>query len=80
MVRERALERINGILGRHGWGTTFGHSFRIGGASFLLSQGISPEIVRILGRWRSLAYETYIRAFEQVSSRHVAHLEDGYPF
>ncbi|GJF00473.1 hypothetical protein PsYK624_167610 [Phanerochaete sordida] len=78
MVRARALERINGILGRHGWGTTFGHSFRIGGASFLLSQGVSPEIVRILGRWRSLAYEVYIRAFEQAASRHVANLSQVY--
>ena len=50
MVRDRALERINGILGRRGWGTIFGHSFHIGGASFLLSQGVSPEVVRIIGR------------------------------
>ena len=50
MVRDRALERINGILGHHGWGTTFRRSFRIGGASFLLSQGVSPEVVRIIGR------------------------------
>ncbi|GJE95065.1 hypothetical protein PsYK624_112440 [Phanerochaete sordida] len=80
MVRERALERINEILSRRGWGTMFGHSFRIGGASFLLGQGVSPEVVRILGRWRSLAYEAYIRAFEQVSSRHVGHLADGFAF
>ncbi|GJE88948.1 DNA breaking-rejoining enzyme [Phanerochaete sordida] len=78
MVRDRALQRINTILGRRGWGTTFGHSFRIGGASFMLGQGVSPEVVRILGRWRSLAYEAYIRAFEQVSSRHVAHLSERY--
>lgn len=78
LVRARALERINEILGRHGWGTAFGHSFRIGGASFLLSQGVSPEIVRVMGRWRSLAYEAYIRAFEQAASRHVAGLSQAY--
>lgn len=78
MVRDRALERINSILSRHGWGMTFGHSFRIGGASFLLSQGVQPEIVRIIGRWKSLAYEAYIRAFEQVSSKHVANLSQRY--
>lgn len=74
MVRARAIERVNGILLAHGWGTTFGHSFRIGGASFYLSQKVDPEIVRLAGRWRSLAYETYIRAFEQVASCHLASL------
>ncbi|KIJ42976.1 hypothetical protein M422DRAFT_170431, partial [Sphaerobolus stellatus SS14] len=51
-----------------GWGTTFGHSFRIGGASYYLAQKVNPEIIRIAGRWRSMAYETYIRAFEQTAS------------
>ena len=72
MAKARALERINSILLAWGWGTSFGHSFRIGGASFYLAKKVDPEIVRIAGRWKSLAYETYIRAFEQISSRHLA--------
>ncbi|KAG1759289.1 hypothetical protein EDD22DRAFT_826635 [Suillus occidentalis] len=72
MTKIRALERINSILMAWGWGTTFGHSFRIGGASFYLAKKVNPEIVRIAGRWKSLAYETYIRAFEQISSQHMA--------
>jgi hypothetical protein len=36
----------------------------------ILSQKIDPEIIRLAGRWRSLAYEVYIRAFEQIASRH----------
>jgi hypothetical protein len=72
MAKIRAMERINSILVAWGWGTTFGHSFRIGGASFYLAKKIDPEIVRIAGRWKSLAYETYIRAFEQISSQHLA--------
>ncbi|KAG2062201.1 hypothetical protein BDR06DRAFT_946350, partial [Suillus hirtellus] len=35
---------------------------------------VDPEIVRIAGRWKSLAYETYIRAFEQVASQHLGNL------
>ena len=70
MVKSKAIHYINTILKSWGWGTTFGHSFRIGGASFYLSQKVDPEIVRIAGRWRSLAYEAYIRAFEQIASRH----------
>jgi len=71
MTKNRAVETINTILTSLGWGTTFGHSFRIGGASFFLSQGTNPEVVRLAGRWKSMAYETYIRAFEQVASRHL---------
>jgi hypothetical protein len=77
MVKSKAVNRINSILRAWGWGTTFGHSFRIGGASFYLSQKVDPEIVRIAGRWRSLAYEAYIRAFEQVASRHMGNLMDN---
>lgn len=78
MVRDTAMSFINTRFTSLGYGTTFGHSFRIGGASFYLSQKVDPEVVRILGRWRSLAYQVYIRAFEQVASRHVAHLASNY--
>ncbi|KIJ27561.1 hypothetical protein M422DRAFT_190861 [Sphaerobolus stellatus SS14] len=79
MVKSKALNRINAIFNNNNWGTTFGHSFRIGGASFYLSQGVEAEIVRIAGRWKSLAYETYIRSFELVVSRHMANLTQNLP-
>ncbi|KAI0073629.1 hypothetical protein K474DRAFT_1580154, partial [Panus rudis PR-1116 ss-1] len=66
LVKKAALQRINAAFKALGHTTVYGHSFRIGGASFYLSQKTDPEVVRILGRWRSLAYEAYIRAFEQV--------------
>ncbi|KAF9521422.1 hypothetical protein CPB83DRAFT_778758, partial [Crepidotus variabilis] len=72
MVHSTALRYINNILQEGDFGTSFGHSFRIGGASFFLARGVSPEIVRIAGRWKSLAYELYIRAFEQVASLHLS--------
>jgi hypothetical protein len=74
MVKTKALARINSILEAWGWGTAFGHSFRIGGASFFLAQGVNPEIVRLAGRWKSLANEAYIRVFEQVAGRHMGNL------
>ena len=73
-VKTKALLRINAILSAWEWGTAFGHSFRIGGASFYLAQGVNPEIVRLAGRWKSLAYEAYIRAFEKIASRHMSNL------
>ncbi|KAG1729977.1 uncharacterized protein EDB91DRAFT_1059745 [Suillus paluster] len=72
MAKVCALERINSILMAWGWGMTFRHSFRIGGASFYLAKKVEPEIVWITGHWKSLAYETYIHAFEQISSQHLA--------
>ncbi|KAJ7148052.1 hypothetical protein C8R43DRAFT_951117 [Mycena crocata] len=71
MVRQAALNRINAILGAWGFGTAFGHSFRIGGASFYLAQKVNPEIIRLAGRWKSLAYEAYLRALELCISRHI---------
>ncbi len=37
------------------------HSFRIGAASFFHSQGLSEDQIKIMGRWRSEAFQTYIR-------------------
>jgi hypothetical protein len=74
MVKSKALARINNILEALGWGTAFGHLFQIGGGSFFLAQGVNPEIVRLASHWKSLAYEAYIRAFEQITSRHMGNL------
>ncbi|KIJ55426.1 hypothetical protein M422DRAFT_151091, partial [Sphaerobolus stellatus SS14] len=64
----------NNVFLANGWGTTFGHSFRIGGASFFLAQKVNPEIVRLAGRWKLLTYEAYIRAFELTTSRHMGNM------
>jgi hypothetical protein len=74
MVKTKALLHVNTILSTWGWGMTFGHSFRIGGASFYLAQGVNPEIVHLTGHWKLLAYEAYIRVFEQITSRHMSNL------
>lgn len=36
------------------------HSFRRGGATWLLAQGVPGEIIKILGDWKSSAYLAYI--------------------
>ncbi|KAF8575605.1 hypothetical protein K439DRAFT_1369578, partial [Ramaria rubella] len=74
MVRTCTIDRINSILSSHSWGNAFGHSFQIGGASYYLVQKVDPEIVCLAGRWKSLAYEAYIWAFEQVASAHLGNL------
>ncbi|KIJ28405.1 hypothetical protein M422DRAFT_189758 [Sphaerobolus stellatus SS14] len=74
LVKSAALDRINNVFLANGWGTTFGHSIRIGGASFFLAQKVNPEIIRLAGRWKSLVYEAYIRAFELTASRHMGNM------
>ena len=37
------------------------HSFRIGGASYYASIGLSDQQIRLIGRWKSNAFRKYIR-------------------
>ena len=40
------------------------HSLRIGGACALLANGASEALIRLMGRWRSLAFLDYLRMTE----------------
>lgn len=42
-----------------------GHSFRIGAASAASAAGVPETTIKILGRWRSMAYQQYIRPAAQ---------------
>ena len=46
-----------------------GHSFRIGGTDTLLKAGVSTDIVKSMGRWKSDAFLVYWRDFESIFSR-----------
>lgn len=37
------------------------HSLRIGGATAALAAGVSPQLIRLMGRWSSDVYEIYCR-------------------
>ncbi|XP_055997642.1 uncharacterized protein LOC125646786 isoform X2 [Ostrea edulis] len=55
-VLSRSLN-LAGIDSRH----FKSHSFRIGAATTLAQQGMSAEVIQAAGRWRSVAYQSYIR-------------------
>lgn len=46
-----------------------GHSLRIGGATALLSAGVSSENIQALGGWSSSAFQRYARTTELAASR-----------
>ena len=37
------------------------HSFRIGAATHAAAQGVAPAVIQAMGRWKSHAYQRYIR-------------------
>ena len=39
-------------------------ALRIGGATALFAQGVSPELIKAIGRWWSGAYLLYIRQMQ----------------
>ena len=42
-----------------------GHSFRIAGATLLFAAGVTAEVIKKMGRWRSDIYEIYCRLSKQ---------------
>ena len=59
----KLLMRSLGLDSRH-----FGaHSLRIGGATAALAAGVSPQLIRLMGRWSSDIYEIYCRMSEQAA-------------
>ena len=65
----RAMVRsLMGLLGRDP--SRFGaHSLRIGGATAALAAGISPTLIRLMGRWSSDVYEIYTRMSREAATR-----------
>ena len=52
------------------------HSYRIGGASALKTEGVQPYMIQLMGPWKSLAFMDYIRLSCKAYSHTLAHLSD----
>ena len=63
LTRARFVAKVREALTQAGVDCTpySGHSFRIGAATTAASQGIEETTIKMLGRWKSSAYQLYIR-------------------
>ena len=77
LYKSEFLTRCNEIWSSYDIPRTSGHSFRIGGASHLLSVGIHPDIVRTIGRWSSDSFLRYWRNHSIIVPNHVRFLPLG---
>ena len=63
LTRDRLVKELRAALQKAGLDpkTYAGHSFRIGAATVAHAQGIDDSTIMTLGRWRSNAYQRYVR-------------------
>ncbi|KAF5339052.1 hypothetical protein D9758_014097 [Tetrapyrgos nigripes] len=66
MVKEKFLALCFDIWTQAEICNVLGHSFRIGGAVYLLSLGIAPEYVAVLDGWTSLTFLLYWRRLIEI--------------
>ncbi|KAE9392968.1 hypothetical protein BT96DRAFT_829884, partial [Gymnopus androsaceus JB14] len=61
----------NAVWSRHNIPHMTGHCFRIGSTTHYLVQGIPPDIVKMLGHWKSDAFLKYWRDLDSLASIHL---------
>nr|GAT48555.1 DNA breaking-rejoining enzyme [Mycena chlorophos] len=71
LTRHAFLTRCNEVWARSGFPRLTGHSFRIGGTTELLLQGVPPDVVKAMGRWSSDAFLRYWRSLEDLAPLYV---------
>lgn len=69
MKKARFLKLAEEIWGHASIGTWSGHSFRVGGASLRFNLGASMKSIARQGRWKSLTYLRYLKAYSEEDVR-----------
>lgn len=70
LTKKDFLEKCNLVWTVSGIHRVTGHSFRIGGTTHLLQSGISPVIVKRMGRWSSDTFLRYWRGTDTIVPLH----------
>lgn len=76
LTRERFVTHVRSALSKAGLNPDVyaGHSFRIGAATVAHENGIEDSTIMTLGRWKSNAYQRYIRIPQEHLARISAHI------
>lgn len=77
LTKSKLLKRCNDIWLAAGLPALPGHAFRIGGCTELLLRGTPPEIVMVLGRWKSKAFLEYWRRIDAILPLFLSNLSNS---
>ena len=69
------MDMCNAVWSKHDIPRITGHSFRIGGTTALLRNGVDPEVVKQMGRWSSNAFLLYWRNLEEIFTTHTSKMD-----
>ncbi|EIW77100.1 hypothetical protein CONPUDRAFT_157365 [Coniophora puteana RWD-64-598 SS2] len=78
LTKRRLLLRCNAIWTAHGYSSSSGHAFRIGGTTELLLAGVPPDVVKTMGRWSSDAFLRYWRSLDILAPLHAERLPSAH--
>jgi hypothetical protein len=70
-IKRTIMDRFSQIWRDAGLEVPTGHSFRIGGTTFLLERGTDIQIVQKLGRWSSDSFYLYWRNLQSIIPQHI---------
>ena len=75
-TRDRFVTRVRSALSKAGLYLNLfaGHSFRIGAATVAHMKGIEDSTIMTLGRWKSNAYQRYVRIPQEHLTRISSHI------
>ncbi len=72
MTKSWFVNRFNEALALAGRPRIWGHSFRAGGATFYMLAGKDIEKIQLIGRWRSDAWQRYIKNRGDLAAKYLA--------
>jgi hypothetical protein len=75
MHKDLFMTLCNEVWSTKGLPHISGHSFRIGGTTSLLRAGVSPHIIKKMGRWSSDAYLCYWHDLKDLFMDHAANID-----
>lgn len=75
LTKSRFMKRCNEIWVKEGLPRSTGHEFRIGGTTHLLLSKVPPDVVKMMGRWSSDAFQRYWRQIEILAPLYAEYLK-----